>query len=691
MEHAEGTQNAPGLLTRMYKLRTIDVWDTLLRRRSHPDFSKLHTARAIYLGLGQMVRDEYHDHWSIYRERCKIEGTLVAEREHGEYSLDEVLELLLQSVMREYNAVDIEKYRQIYSASEQSFELRNTYPDPCIERFCGAWPAAETYFLSDFYMNAAAIQKLLDHHGVARFVKAGISSCDVGFSKRRGQLYEQIHTLYGVEPRDHVHIGDNFEADVLMARKLGVHAVHFEPKSAHSERMRISEYLNNRTALFSHIAQEVTKNAEPRLQSLSGAQRTAYELGLHTAPLFVGFIIFIAEQALKNKDEKVFFFTREGEFFLRIWKALFPDNEISGLELPLPDLLEVSRLATFCASLRSVSVGELRRVWNLYSTQSMDALLKTLGLRPDEFATMLARYNLTLDENIVHPWQDNRVRALFADTAFTSSIEAKVEADRRQLGKYLDSKGFGAAANSAVVDIGWRGTIQDNLGYVRPQTRLTGYYLGLQTFLNEQPANCAKRAYGPNGNGATDHLDLLNVVSLLEMLCNSPNGSVSGYGETHEGQVHAIRIVDDAENRTFEQFVSYFQEAVLQAASVYAPYIDNHVIVSSELRERACEIWGKLIGETHQDLARAYISLSHNELFGVGKFIDKSHVPSLRDIVQGLFNHSRRHEVIQYIRQTQWPQLIWARKELSYIHRLSLFLLMKAALFYKMRRRIYGR
>ncbi|WP_433849730.1 hypothetical protein [Brucella pseudogrignonensis] len=674
----------------MYKLRTIDVWDTLIRRKSHPDFSKLYTARAILLSFNEQLLDEYQDHWSIFRERCKIEGELVDQREYGEYSIKEVLQILLQRVLRGRDLASIAEYCNFYAQLELKFEVRNTYPDPIIEDFIASWPAEETYFLSDFYMPAEDIQYILNHHGIDRFVKSGISSCDTGFNKRLGQLYTNVHEMHNVKPEQHVHFGDNFHSDVTIPTEIGISAVHFEPADEHSQRVRISDYLHNREALYTRISSEIEMLAEDNQANLTASQKAAYELGFKAAPLLVGFILFIAEQAVKDKVEKVYFFTREGEFFLRIWKAIFADNTLSGIELPPVDLLEVSRLSTFCASLRSVSCDELMRLWNLYSTQSMSALLKTLGLIPDQFKAVCDSHNLPLDEDIVYPWQDNRVRALFDDQTFLNLIEKKVEADKSLLLNYLNNHGLSAAEKIGIVDIGWRGTIQDNIGYLVPNTLLFGYYIGLQKFLNIQPENCSKAAFGPNGNESADHLDLLNVVSILEMLCNSPNGSVSGYGVSKDGFVHALRNIDTAENVVFEEFVSYFQDGVIKASSVYADYIDNHVITSAELRPFACEIWRSLVGDSHEDLAKAYMSLSHNEIFGVGKFIDKGEVPSLNDILIGVYDRSRRQEVIQYLRQTQWPQLIWRRKDLGYTHRLALVSVMKAALFYKKVRRLSG-
>jgi hypothetical protein len=82
-------------------------------------------------------------------------------------------------------------------------------------------------------------------------------------------------------------------------------------------------------------------------------------------------------------------------------------------------------------------------------------------------------------------------------------------------------------------------------------------------------------------------------------------------------------------------------------------------------------------------LAQAYASLSHNEVFGVGGFVKKSTVPSPWQLFQGLFSRKVRHEVILYIRQTQWAAGIWGRKDLGLIHKLLLMAALQLGRYYK--------
>ncbi len=46
-------------------LISIDVWDTLLRRRCHPDEVKLHTARVLSLRHARRVRPWYSTPWAV--------------------------------------------------------------------------------------------------------------------------------------------------------------------------------------------------------------------------------------------------------------------------------------------------------------------------------------------------------------------------------------------------------------------------------------------------------------------------------------------------------------------------------------------------------------------------------------------------------------------------------------------------
>lgn len=409
----------------------------------------------------------------------------------------------------------------------------------------------------------------------------------------------------------------------------------------------------------------------------------AFRRGVGAAPLFVGYALFIAERSLVDEVDRLYFFTREGEFFQRVFQAVLPSARLANQSLPGSSLLEVSRLATFSPSLRSASIEEMMRLWSLYDSQSIFALTRSLGLDPSVLDPVCARQTIPLDEPIVQPWLDARVKRLFQDPEFIRILSDKIASDRQAALAYFREQGLTEGRGPiGVVDIGWRGTIQDNLAIMLPGRRFFGYYLGLQRFLNPQPPNGVKRAYGPNANRDLLFSHLLDAVSPMEMLCNSPLGSVMGYGFEDE-RPRASRLTEPSENGRHAEVVGHFQDGVLFACRHWAPYVESHSIRSGELREMACHLWSDLIARPDRQIAEAYAALNHNDVFGVGAFVDKRVVPSPRSMLRGLFSASDRRAVILYIKQTQWTPGLWHRSDLSHLHRGMLISALLAGRVYK--------
>ncbi|MFM0221515.1 hypothetical protein [Paraburkholderia dipogonis] len=568
---------------------------------------------------------------------------------------------------------------------EVNFELRHTYPDPTIRQVVEQHPAEKTLFLSDFYMSAERLRTLLKGHGIDAFVPNGISSCDIGVNKRSGKLFGHVQALYQTTPPEHVHIGDNAVADVEVPRALGVNVVHFVPEAEHAKRVDRESLFADRAALFRRIDAEVLADLGECSAERLSAREAALRAGAHAAPLVVGFCLDIAERALAEGLEHVYFFSREGEFFLRVWNELFPRGEYAGHVLPKASVLEVSRLATFCASLREVTPSEMRRLWNLYSTHSLAALLRSMGMDPEPFSETCAKYQLSLTDEIRHPWKDERIIRLFADPDFSSRIEERIRADRALLLAYLASQGLGDEARVVgVVDIGWRGTIQDNLAWLLPAVQFRGHYLGLQRYLNEQPSNVSKRAFGPNANEASGDPSLLDAVAPIEMLFSSSAGSVSGYRACPDsGDITVIRADADFAHALSKEFVEGFQAGFLRGTRAWARYVEMCAITADELRTPARKIWANVLANPLDDFVAAYSALNQNDVFGAGQFVDKSVVPGIRKLFKGLVSPRARREVVMYIRQNQWAAGIQARRDLRLVHRTMLMLVMRLAQGYK--------
>ncbi|MBK8337383.1 MAG: HAD family hydrolase [Sterolibacteriaceae bacterium] len=656
---------APGE-AKPFDLLTVDVWDTLLRRRCHPDSVKLHVCRVLLLAHADAIPASMRDSQALLRLRQQAEGELGEQsRQRGlddEYRHREVYArwlALAQFADLDDDAKTAELLRFLEDA-ELEQERLVCYADPTIAATLADYPARRTLFLSDFYFPAAAIGDLLALNGLDRLVQDGVVSCDVGLNKRSGRLYSHVHEDMSVVPARHVHIGDSVHADVTAARSLGITGIHYQPGAEHARRQHLAAGFADRSAFLREAADRLRSKPEPA----AGDDAAIHAYGCHCSPLLVGFVLDVMERATAARADRLHFFTREGEFFLEIYRRLAARN-VLGVPVPEAGLLQVSRLATFAASLGAFSPDKLMRIWSQYSVQSIGALLASLGMAPRELAEAAARFGLQLDDPIRYPWQDARVLAFIGDCAVRKAAESHIERRREELLAYLADAGvWPHSAHMHIVDIGWRGTIQDNLAHLLPQTQVHGYYLGLSRYLNRQPANTVKSAYGPNLNETDGDSGLLDFVAPIEMLCNSAGGSVREY-RLGADRVEVVRQVDPDENAVFNACARHFQAGVLDSIPLWADFLRTHAYTATDLRPLALERWREIIDRPPAFLARAYFRLKHNETFGVGAFEDKRAMLSTRDLLLGFVSSRRRDVVNRFLARMGWIPGMLARPDIG--------------------------
>lgn len=632
------------------ELVSFDVWDTLVRRRCHPDEVKLHTA-ATLLVREPRVRPQFQASWSLLQLRQRIEADIGARRRvlglDDEYRIEEVLpEWIAAACDLDSPDASSRAFSEELVDLEVAHEMRVTHSDPlgmhlvrdaALSVKGSHMPAREPIAVSDFYMGERHLRRIIAHIAPDLPLGALVVSCDVGLNKRSGRLFHHVHKRFHASPAQHVHIGDSVHADVETSRRLGCRPVHFANPRLDAQRAlhqaRFAHRIHGLAHDWQHLIESCARrspDAAMRRAGLVGdrAQQDLVHAGLRVAPLFVSFVLGVLEDAAQMGLNRVYYFTREGEFFAQIHRAIAaaaPDG-LWGRPIPRAHVLCVSRVATFLPSLREVTTREMMRVWNQYSTQSMGQMLATLGLSPVTFEGILARHGLILDEPITYPWGDSRVIALFEDRGFLRMVERARDDARTLLSRYLSEQGISPGDQVLCVDIGWRGTIQDNLAHLCPTTRFHGVYFGMQRTLNQQPANASKRAFGPDM-----HLDaptvacLLDEVAPIEMITNAPGGSVVAYhlvGDVRDKHVEAIRKSNPREDGAFTNATRYLQVGVLDAVADIVDWYQLRGTTTRECRPLAIDLLRRVLYHPPKALARAFFSLAHNETFGAGGYHD---------------------------------------------------------------------
>jgi FMN phosphatase YigB (HAD superfamily) len=648
----------------MPTLLSVDIWDTLLRRRCHPDEVKLFTARRLWVARRAELRPRYPGPWQLLEQRVRCEAAIAAQKHaaglDNEYTIEEVFDRWLAQVLHPRTPPARRgAIAEALVAAEVEQERRVVYPDARIVRLLAHHGADRVVGLSDFYLGERHLRRIVSGACPDLPLARIFVSSDCYVNKIKGRLFAHAQREMLADPEHHTHIGDHPWSDVESPRRFGIRAIHYlnpeeEPKRAlhraRFEQRRRGDFVATSRLLADTLA---ARSAPP--PELDPRQRELYHAGFTAAPIYAALVLGAMQEAHVQGAPAVHYFTREGEFFQRVHQAMAPAQPF-GLAPPRARLVGVSRLCTFLPSLREVSTREMMRVWKLYSTQSMGQLLRTLDVSSMPFEPLLRKHGLALEPAIQHPWKDPRVQRLFADPLFIRLVEQQRDRRREVLLEYLRAQDFGRGP-AVVVDIGWRGTIQDNIAHLFPGRRIVGWYLGLVRLLNDQPANAAKHAIGPDGRTDPDTLlQIIYNVSPLEMLANTDGGSVRRYERGPDGAVRAVRVHDEGEDDVWRRYTRYFQQGVLAAAPLVAEWARTFAIDPLEMRPLVLDLLRMLKANPPRVLAEAYFSLRHNETFGVGGFVEKRAELAPELLRKGEESRGSDPEFVAAVEATDWPQ-----------------------------------
>ena len=453
------------------------------------------------------------------------------------------------------------------AAAELEDEILGTAPVPetfeLVHRLTRAEDGPAVVALSDFYIGGDGLARLLRHHGIDTDRMAVVCSVDEGASKRLGSIYELVQKRYDVAPDHHIHVGDNPHADGRMARASGARAILVTPRDRHLPgpgQLDLDWYVDAVAELETEL-DEIAATMVGR-SSATIAQRTALAAGVRAAALVVPHVAGAMERAIELDVDVVHYLSREGAALVRLHQHVA--EVLFGRWAPRAVHVEVSRRSTFGPSLRSLEHDSLQRMWRQYADQSPAGLLASLGLEPSDFRDSLARTGLDPDAVIPAVERDLRVRQFLEDPGVAATITRALGEQRGLLLRYLSDRGL-AGERHVVVDVGWRGTIQDNLCHLLPETELHGVYFGLFPYLNPQPVNATKRAVVFDGNRG-ERFDVVDPPAALEAPLTPPIPSVAGYVEV-AGRVEPVA---QPEHGRAEDLVLAFQDGLRLGASTAA-------------------------------------------------------------------------------------------------------------------------
>lgn len=666
-----------GELARGKRIVAFDVFDTLLRRRVVPETIKDIGARRLARLIAGVpacaalpawgVPD-----WKLLRERRRtLELDMGREAEHAGDDHEFRLRPMLLRLARESGAGErAAAIAEELARFELDLEARATLPTPAIQVALDAAAAGgrRLIFISDSYLSEEDVRSLLGRHGLLGRFGAGYVSSSYMRTKRSGRLFEIVLEREGVSPSEVLLVGDNPYSDFEAPTRLGIGAVllHDPREKKRRDRLLLVDQLARRNRYWvGRLERETVETTTARVQADAVARKDPhYRLGVLLAPAFIAFARHVLERAHERGLGRVFFMSREGLTFMKMYRRLA--RELGGTAPPA-SYIGVSRQSTFLASVDSLEAGELARIWWQYGGQSIGRVLRNLSLPAEEFGPLALRAGFASLEEPIHDL--NRcepLRAFFEDAEVRERFTVHRDRARRLLSDYLRGKGWYEAERVGIVDIGWKGSIQNNIfRALRGEPgapAIEGLYFGLiHTGTDESPRNLKHGYMADTRAGDWIQECIFKNGSVFEMFSTAPHGSAEAYREVAPGRVKAVVRPDETEARNFRGSFArvrrgvedYFEEHLACAPLADAPSAEVRAYILDQLRRY-------ILYPTGAE-ARAFLEYSHVENFGVYKVSDYGFKGSWRRILAGGPAHKAPRRLLHELRCQFWPEGICRR------------------------------
>jgi FMN phosphatase YigB (HAD superfamily) len=317
---------------RTFPILSCDIFDTAIRR-------VLARPEDVLLAAGARARAERlitcePDAFAVYR--ATAERTARAAAEASGYD-----EVQIAEIYAELHATGIVTDPVRAARVEFEAECAVCRPIEAVQnelRARGAAdPRARLVFASDSVLPGAWLAELLQSCGYGEGCEV-FASADLRRGKHTGRLFPAMIEALGCKASDILHIGDNPVSDIIRARAHGIAAHHLPRARPDPETDNARHYV---VRLADSRQRAIA--AEGPAPALGQAAEDGRALAAFTAPLLIGFSLFILAEARRRGVNRIYFLARDGHLPLAIIRRLLArQGEAEQFELRY---LHVSRHA----------------------------------------------------------------------------------------------------------------------------------------------------------------------------------------------------------------------------------------------------------------------------------------------------------------------------------------------------------
>ena len=360
-----------------------------------------------------------------------------------------------------------------------------------------------------------------------------------------------------------------------------------------------------------------------------------YSLFLFTRELYRKCI----EDGIKN----IFFLSREGQILKELFDSYLQLENNRSIKT---HYFYTSRISSFVASLKNIENESFDTLFRSYRHLSLFKFMENCGFQMQEIQQVMDSLDLDFNKKIINIAESDELKSLKKNRVFLSAYERIRTKQNRCFLDYLNSFHVDIETEGLnIVDIGWKGTMQDNFYRILgDKIKITGYYLGLNEGTDYNEFMKKKGILFSCVDEYSPYFDVfLYDFDFYERLLFANHGSVLRYSEDDSGLVMPVlsNLEDDMESR---RLIAPTQKEIARLF----PKIYHYFKANKKAMDVTCEI-AKLhlqtilrYGESEKTL-QIQMKMHHSENFGTLGFFEKTGtdiVELIRNVMR--FNRKKR-------------------------------------------------
>ena len=327
---------------------------------------------------------------------------------------------------------------------------------------------------------------------------------------------------------------------------------------------------------------------------------------------------------IQRKAEDVLFFAREGQLLKEMFD-FYQSSLVDGKKIN-SHYLKVSRRSTFLLSLGPLHQEGFDVLFRQYRRISIQDFLKSLDLvdSAELFARELGIAVEDFSEVSSDLPTDKRFLKLLQLPAFRDIYETQRLERSLAFSEYVkDLLGVSELPESLhVVDVGWKGSIQDNVYHWFSRQKSTGakvhgYYVGLIAPGASAAENTKLGLLFSCLEGRTPGFQVFNENrSLYEVILHADHGSARRYTFSES---QGVRVIEDevTDAAMIEKMVRPVSQALMEKFKKLAVAMQASRLADDDLLKLAVDRHGRMVFNPSKKEIEWIFSVSHVENFGV--------------------------------------------------------------------------